>query len=141
MKKLFLTILIVVSLFFLVAAVTPPESIVPAIAITVVSAIFIPLLIEGIKLLVSRTGWDWLVGKTAASIYGWVIALALVVIYFDWKALPAPPSDPTEWIKQVVLYASLIAKAAEFVYNLIISKIFDGLAKKDPSGLLGYKLQ
>jgi uncharacterized membrane protein len=133
-------LLFVICIFFLIGATVPPESIIPTIAITIVTAILLPLLVEGVKLLASKTGKQWLVGKTAASIYGWAIALLLVVIYYDWKALPALPADPNEAIKQILFYGTFIAKAAEFAYNAIISKLFDEMAKK-PGSVFAYKLQ
>jgi peptidoglycan/LPS O-acetylase OafA/YrhL len=140
MKKIFVAMLIsFLLIFFVVAATVPPESIVPAVAIAVVTAIVIPFLVEGVKILANKTGKDWLIGKTAASIYAWVIALVLVILYFDWKALPPLPSDPQEAAKIVFLYGSTIAAAANFVYNAIISKLLDGQATF--TNVLAYKLK
>jgi protein-S-isoprenylcysteine O-methyltransferase Ste14 len=139
MKKKFVAFLISFLLIFVVAATVPPESVVPAVAIAVVTAIVVPVLVEGVKLLASKTGKQWLVGKTASSIYAWAIALILVILYYDWKALPPLPSDPQAAVIQVITYGSFIAKAADFVYNAIISKIFDGLAKS--YNAFSYKLK
>jgi hypothetical protein len=139
-KKIFVAFLLIFSLVFVVAATVPPESIVPAVAITVMTAIIIPFLVEGVKILADKTGKTWLVGKTAASVYSWVIALALVVLYFDWKALPPLPSDPQAAAAQVFLYGSTIATAANFVYNAIISKFLDKAAENG-NALLAYKLK
>lgn len=140
MKKIFVFLsLAFLMIFFVVAATVPPDSIVPAVAIAVVTAVVIPFLVEGVKILAVKTGKQWLIGKTAASIYAWAIALVLVILYFNWKALPPLPSDPQEAATQIFLYGSTIATAANFVYNAIISKVLDGMATS--GNLLSYKLQ
>jgi peptidoglycan/LPS O-acetylase OafA/YrhL len=138
-KKIFVAFLLIFSLVFVIAATVPPESIVPAVAISVVTAIVIPFLVEGIKILANKTGKDWLIGKTAASIYAWAIALVLVILYFDWKALSPLPSDPQEAATMIFLYGSTIAAAANFVYNAIESKFLDGLATS--TNIIAYKLK
>lgn len=140
MKKIFLIALMLVSVFFLVSATVPPESVVPAIAITVVTTVLLPFVVEGLKIVVAKTGKQWLIGKTAASIYSWVIALGLVILYYDWKALPALPPDRNEAARQILFYGAFIAQAAQFVYNAIYSKFLDKAAQAG-NALLAYKLK
>jgi len=139
-KKVFFLLFSVVLLFGLTAAAVDPESVVPALALSIVTVVILPFLVEGVKILADKTGQAWLLGKTAATIYCWVIAMGLTVIYYNWKALPPLPSDPKEIATILFLYGSTIAQIATNVYNVVYAKWLEAEAQK-PGSLLSYKLK
>lgn len=137
MKRIPLIVLAFVLLLFVVAA----DSAIPEVVVLILTAVAVPLLVELIKLIVVKVpSTAWLANKAAASVIAFLIAVGVAAVYsIQWGQLPPLPADPMEAFSQLMTYASVIYAASTGLYNLVLAKILDGLAK--PGNLFAYKLK
>lgn len=140
-KKLLFLVFFVLAAFTMVAAVVPDGYVVPAVVIVLLTGVFIPAFVEGIKLLVAKVpSLEILRSKAAASIYAYLIAVGITA-YFCAQAglLPALPVDPNGATETIIAWASTIFSASTILYNVVIGPIMERLAT--PTNALAYKLE
>jgi hypothetical protein len=112
---------------------------VPAWVLPMLTIVLIPVLVEGIRWLVSKAPQlSWLTGKVALSILTYVIAVGVTAAFTQWGQLPPLPADAAEAVNTILGYATALFGAATILYNVLYAHFLDAWAK--PQNALSYRL-